>query len=112
MINVSPYKPEEVEISIRLGQRERTINFDVTEDVINGIPQYSYRSAKLPLGVWTYEAIVSALVNELYPADRMQAIQNNYLDSPDDAHVADEFNEMQNWRREAKAIAKELLAKY
>jgi hypothetical protein len=40
----------------------------------------------------------------------MQAIINNYLADPSDEGILQEFNDMQAWRKEAKIIAKEILA--
>ena len=57
----------------------------------------------------TYPQIVSALVDKKYPADAMQAIQNNYLADPDDADHKAEFDAMQAWRVTAKAAAHEIL---
>jgi len=40
----------------------------------------------------------------------MEAIINNYLADPSDEGILEEFNQMQTWRKEAKALAKEILA--
>lgn len=72
--------------------------------------RYRYKSIALEPGVWGYDALVDALVTAEYPAPKMQAIINNYLVAPDDADIKEEFGQMQQWRQEAKRIAKELLA--
>ena len=64
-----------------------------------------------PLG---YDKVVNAIVSAAYPSDKMQAIINNHLlDSEDDddyeAHT-EEFKAMQQWRRHAKEVAKEVIA--
>lgn len=56
-----------------------------------------------------YAAIVSALVNNEYPADRMDAVKNNYMANQSDMQCAVAFTEMQRWRGEAKVIAREAL---
>ena len=58
-------------------------------------------------GRFTYENIVSAIINQKYSSDEMQAIINNYL-LDNDAYKA-EFDEMQNYRKKAKEIAKNLI---
>lgn len=39
----------------------------------------------------------------------MQAIVNNYLDDPTSDDAVEEMLEMQNWRKAAKVIAKDVL---
>ena len=56
-----------------------------------------------------YSAMVSALVNNEYPADRMDAVRNNYMANQSDMEAADAFTEMQRWRGAAKVIAREAL---
>lgn len=57
----------------------------------------------------TYAQIVNALVTKRYPTDVMQAIQNNYLATPNDTDTKAEFDAMQEWRNTAKATAHEIL---
>lgn len=109
MINYSYEKPEEVTVGNHLGQKQRTINFNITQ---MGENEYKYCSVSLGPGIWNYEAIVSALVNEIYPNDKMQAVINNYLLEPEDADIKKEFLQMQDWRKESKEIAKRLLEAY
>lgn len=110
MINYSIEKPEEVVIGNHLGQKQRTVNFNIVETEFEGYTQYTFNTVTLPPGFWTYEAIVSALVNEIYPSDKMQAVLNNYLLDP--VEFKEEMNEMQEWRKEAKTMAKRLLEEY
>lgn len=56
-----------------------------------------------------YGDIVSAIVRSKYDSDRMQAVQNNYMDNPADEDSFKDFSQMQDWRRMAKAVAKEAL---
>lgn len=98
-------RPNEIEYKIYLGQRQYSINYDIAQ---NG-EMYEYESVQLPLGVFSYDAIVNAIVSEEYPSDKMQAVINNYLlDSENEANKAD-FDKMQQCRTKAKAIAKQVL---
>lgn len=90
----------------RLRQRLVTVAIDV-EKTDEG---YSYREVTLQPGTANYDGIVSALITCKYPSDRMQAVINNYLADPSDEGILQEFNDMQAWRKEAKIIAKEILA--
>lgn len=57
----------------------------------------------------TYERAVSAIVDDGYPADKMQAVVNNYLLDPADETAKAEMEAMQEWRALAKRVAKEAL---
>lgn len=98
-------RPDELTSKIRLGQREHTINFCV-EEIKEGGYLYRWKSVTLLPGVWTYSAIVNAIVTEKYPEDAMQAVINNYLADGSDAEAVADFNEMQQWRAMAKEVAK------
>lgn len=59
-----------------------------------------------------YGKLIDILINKKYSIDKMQAIINNYLlDSSNDL-ILKEFNEMQNYRKQCKIIAKEILQHY
>jgi len=62
------------------------------------------------------DKIVDAIVSHVYPSDKMQAIINNHLlDSEDDEDYAEheaEYKAMQALRKEAKQVAKDVLAQY
>lgn len=51
---------------------------------------------------------MDAIVSHKFPNDRMQAVINNYLLDTTDDQAVREFREMQFWRTEAKAIAREI----
>ena len=89
-----------------LRQRLVTVAIDV-EKTDEG---YSYREVVLHPDITNYDGIVSALVTCKYPSDRMQATINNYLADPSDEEILQEFNTMQEWRKEAKNLAREILA--
>lgn len=94
---------------VRLGQIQRTVNFNIKE-INEGDYKYRWQSVTMEPGVFTYSAIVAAIVTERYPADVMQAIVNNYLDTPEDEAIKAEMREMQAWRAFAKNTAKEALS--
>lgn len=87
---------------------QRTINFSVQDCDVDGYT-IRYQSVTLEPGVWGYGPIVNAIVCERYPADRMQAVINNYLDDPENEEAKAEMREMQAWRVFAKNVAKEAL---
>lgn len=67
--------------------------------------------------------VVDAIVSSAYPTDKMQAIINNHfanlakiadgkkLDADDEEHEA-EYNDMQEWRTKAKAVATDVIDNY
>ena len=78
-----------------------------------GRPQYTVcyeeGSVTLPIGVINYDAIVDAIITQRYPSDKMMAVINNYMLSPDDESIKAEWQEMQAWRQRAKEVAKEAI---
>lgn len=105
---ITDTEPRLVDTTAKLGQKQHAVNYNIskTEDGA----QWQHKTATLAVGVWNYDAIVSALVNAEYPTDKMQAVQNNYLADPENATAIAEMNEMQQWRKAAKDIAKQALA--
>lgn len=57
----------------------------------------------------THDKIVDAIITAGYPIDKMQAVQNNYLATPDDPERKAEFDAMQAWRNKAKQVASEVI---
>ena len=55
-----------------------------------------------------YGRVVNDLLRQQYKADRVESIINNYLDEPNEKHIA-EFHELQNYRRLCKQEAKRIL---
>ena len=68
--------------------------------------RYSYVKVLFP---FTYESLVSSIIRSEYNDDKMQAVINNYLDNPTDEKRLQEFTDMQNWRKEAKEVAHEVM---
>ena len=104
-MNTSTSKPQRVELSYnRFRQRVATINIDITpkED-----GSFEYDQVQLKPGHFNYAGVIDALVNHKYPRDKMDAILNNYLLDQTDPDALREFTQMQEWRAEAKDIAKE-----
>ena len=96
---------------LAMAQRTLVYNLEIlSEDVEDATGyKYRYKSVTLEPGAWCYDAIVDALITAEYPASKMQAVINNYLAAPDNADIKAEFDQMQEWRKEAKRIAKEAL---
>lgn len=72
---------------------------------------YRYYSIEMPLGVDDYDSEVNAIVSAKYSSDAMQAVINNYLLSPNNETIKKEFNDMQEWRKEAKEFASDIKSK-
>lgn len=93
--------------------------------------KYAYYQVLIPMGQWTRDGIVNAIIRDKYRIDEMEAITNNmaainavfmqtlvtegivaatkYLkDSINDANTA-RFKEMQEWRAMAKKVASEII---
>lgn len=113
-IETGIFQPEAVTIVKRLGMKQRTINFDITE-TSDG---YQWYSVTLPLGQWSYASIVRAIIYARYTADQIEAINSNisriFLDpttvpAEKGAEYRAEALALQKWRDHAKTIAKELL---
>lgn len=73
----------------------------------------------LPIAVWNYGAIVSALIRHKYSENEVEAIVSNcimLMQNPSSVSEEDynekmnEFNEFQEYREKCKARAKELLS--
>lgn len=107
--------PPEVAVSYHFGVPQYTVNVLVEECApeAEGQPQeYGWTCICLSPGPLTYDALVAALIRTLYSDDRMASVINNRMAEPDDADIAAEWEEMQAWRREAKALAKQIIANY
>lgn len=115
MYNGGYEKPQSVRYNLKWGQREYTLSYEITESTSQpegmqleeGQTYYSWIETTLPLGKPTYDDIVSKIVKTKYSDDEMTALINNHLlDDGDEEHTA-EWKEMQEWRANAKKIAKE-----
>lgn len=107
--------PPEVTVSYSFGVPEYTVNVLVEEcaPAAEGQPQeYGWTCICLAPGPLTYDALVAALIRTRYSDDRMASVINNRMAAPDDADIAAEWEEMQAWRREAKALAKQIITNH
>lgn len=85
------------------------VHYDINIDVTPIEGGYHWEQVNLTKERWDYGGIIDALVTYKYPNDKMQSVINNYLLDPNDESVIQEFNEMQEWRKQAKEIAKQAL---
>lgn len=93
--------------------------------------KYGYYATEVPMGQWSRDGVVNAIIRDKYRIDEMEAITNNmaainavfmqtlvtegivaatkYLkESINDANTA-RFKEMQEWRAMAKKVASEII---
>ena len=105
-MNTSTSKLLKVEHTFnRFRQKTTTIHIETTlQDGTSREEEVQIRP-----GFFHYGGIVDAIITHHYPADKMSAVQNNFLGAPDDPEAIQEFNDMQSWRSAAKAIAKAAL---
>lgn len=52
--------------------------------------------------------MVNNIIRERYSASQVEAIVNNYLSDTTNEEYLKEFNDMQEWRKQAKSIAKKV----
>ena len=52
--------------------------------------------------------IIDTIIRERYSASQVEAIVNNYLSDTSNEEYLKEFNDMQEWRKQAKSIAKKV----
>lgn len=53
--------------------------------------------------------LISAFIRERYSVSQVEAIVNNYLSDMSNEEYLKEFNDMQEWRKQAKSIAKKIV---
>lgn len=103
--------PEELTYNMKHGCRVYTLSFDIRPFEMEGYGlRYSWTEVRFDIRRPTYGEIVSAIVRGRYTANEMESVTNNYLDNPDDENIR-EWREMQAWRKEAKSLAKSVLAR-
>lgn len=91
---------------------------DSEGNVVVGDNAYSAEYIELRGGIRSYDAISSAIIEDKYPSDKMDAIRLNFElaqngavasialdDSKREEYIA-EYKEMQEWRIHAKEIAR------
>lgn len=82
------------------------IPYDIT---VHDNDYYSWRELDIKTKYFSYDGIVNLLICRKYPSDKMQAIINNYLLDPTDETALSEFNEMQEFRKTVKSIARQIM---
>lgn len=105
LVKESGMLPSRFTKNIDLGQQIAT--FTVSEQLEDGT--YKYKTYTLAPAKFDYDSVVNAIVSGDYPNDKMQAIINNYLLDQSNEDTTKEFNDMQDFRKKAKAWAKDLI---
>lgn len=101
----SVVKPNLVDTYLSSGERWYDVNINVVYDG----KMYRWEQLNIPINSFNYSGVVDILITHKYPNDKMQAVINNYLLDSTDSVALREFNEMQEWRKQAKELAKEIL---
>ena len=104
-------KPQQIRYKIRLGLREYTIAFDIQEleDEQENTQKYNWKEATFSLGTPSYSDLVAAIIKGRYDDNNMAALINNHLLNDGDEEHEAEWKSMQEWRVEAKQLAKTIL---
>ena len=93
--------------------------------------KYAYYQVEIPIGQWTRDGIINAIIRDKYRIDEMEAITNNmaainavfmqtlvsdgivaatkYLKDSINDDNSQKFREMQEWRAMAKKVASEII---
>jgi len=96
------YKILSIKSEFKIGFRKYTINIKFDDSRERTVLVVSKPNMN-------YDYLVSMLIKTRYDDNKVQAIINNYLLDSDDETAIKEFNEMQEWRKISKQIAKEIL---
>lgn len=70
---------------------------------------------ELMIPCYNRDVVISSLIKANYPADRMDAIRNNYelvkdgIAGDKAEEYTEEYNKMQEWRAYSKELAKEII---
>lgn len=104
-------EPQQIRYKIRLGLREYTIAFDVQKSTEEqeSTQKYNWTEATFSFGMPSYSDLVAAIVKGRYDDNDMAALINNHLLNDNNEEHEAEWNAMQQWRAEAKQLAKSIL---
>lgn len=105
-------RPPQVSVSWSFGMPSYTVCVDVEEvprDDADAPAEFRWTCIRLAEGRLSYDTLVAALVRTRYPDDAMTAIINNHLLDPGNAGTEAEWQQMQQWRARAKALAREII---
>lgn len=101
-----------VYFDIRRREREQD---ESAGDTMRTDPENDWEMDYVDVADLAYGTVVSAIVNDRYSADDVQAILANHTEAKDDSSVMDaekreeylaEYAEFQAWRKKAKEVAK------
>jgi hypothetical protein len=82
----------------------------VPYDIIEVSPGvFTWREISVKFTEFNYGGLVNALISIKYSSDMMTAVINNYLLDPENIETKTEFNIMQDYRKECKAIARTII---
>ena len=85
--------------------KEMQVRFHIEKDASEGASEDAFECESVVVPRWAeYGDVVSAIIDDRYPADKMQAVINNHLLG--DESKEGEYEEMQAWRAEAKRVAR------
>ena len=103
---------------------EKMEQSSIEDETMQNVVENSYMGEYIELrgGVRSYDAIASAIIEDKYPSDKMDAIRLNYelaqnadttgitlSDEKKEEYIA-EYKTMQEWRIHAKEVAKTAVA--
>lgn len=131
ILNYGIYKVSDEEINKLWNERGIEGSAPTPDEWFKERHKYGYWQLSIPMGRWNYQGIVEAIIRDKYTADEMEAITNNMnavtgeffnvlvtdgilsatkylLDNINDENTKN-FKEMQEWRFNAKRIAKEII---
>lgn len=98
-------KPDFVTWGVKYARKYYVVNIDIVDTG----DSFTWESIATSPGDLSYDELVSGFIRIKYSDDSMTAIINNYLLDPTDEEHLEEFNTMQDWRKESKRIAKEAI---
>lgn len=98
-------KPE-IQYYKAMGINMVRVPYDIIE-VSPGV--FTWREISVRFTEFNYGGLVNALISIKYPSDMMTAVINNYLLDPENVEAKTEFNVMQDYRKECKAIARTII---
>lgn len=105
--NKMPFYTREKKTSL-ICWNEQTKTMQLEDENQTEVTEYTYDFVRVRFP-FTYETLVSDIVKSEYSSDKMEAVINNYLLNPENVEHKAEFDNMQQWREQAKIIAKQAL---
>lgn len=133
ILNYGIYQLEESELQ-EMWEKHQELAGDIPsaiDEYFRDNHRYGYYQVEIPMGQWTRDGIINAIIRDKYRQDEMEAITNNmaavtgvffetlvsegivaatkYLLSSINDENSERFKEMQEWRAMAKKIASEII---